>query len=66
MDDKTFRRFLLMLLDDANGIREDAYALLVPEMECRGCSDIKDAVDGTDGRCYISEDFASDELAKLG
>jgi hypothetical protein len=65
MNDIGFRRFLLTLLDDENGIREDAYNMLDSEIEKHSCDDIRQAVECTDGRCYIGEDFADEELAKL-
>ena len=65
LNDIGFRRLMLTLLDDENGIREDAFSMLVDEMDARGCSDIRNATDCTDGRCYINEDYAVEELAKI-
>ena len=65
MNDREYRKFVLTLLDDENGIREEAYQLLAPEMDKRGCADICGAVNATEGRAYINEDYAAEEMAKV-
>ena len=59
MDKTQFRKFLITLLDDENGINKDAYfeleGLLADSAE-HGCDDIMNMVQSADGRFYLPED----------
>jgi len=61
MDAKTMRKFAITLLDDEQGIKEEAYNILSPYLD----EDIKNSSDATEGRVYVGEDFAAEELAKM-
>jgi len=63
--DAAFRKFFLTILDDGQGISEEAFDLVKEEMKTRGCEDIVDAAEVVDGRVFINEDFAEAEMAKL-
>lgn len=60
---KNIRIFAITLLDDENGINEDAFNMLAPELFNAGCQDVLDAVECQDGRYYLGEDDAQDLLA---
>ena len=47
------RQLALALLNDDNGISEEAYDLLRALLEEHGLTDITDRVDATDGRFYL-------------
>ena len=64
------RKFALMVLDDENGIREDAYIELIPLLLDSGNDDIFEQVEivtskALTGRAFICESFAETELGKL-
>ena len=50
------RELALELLDDEHGISTDAWAVLQPMLVENGDQDILDAIDGCEGRVYLSED----------
>jgi hypothetical protein len=50
------RDLALALLDDDNGISEEAWAILQEMLEESGNGDIMDAIDSAEGRFFISED----------
>lgn len=56
------RKFATILLDDENGIKEDAYFELVAMLQKTENCDIINAVDITEGRAYIGEDIAEEIL----
>jgi len=60
-----YRRLCLNLLDDPNGISEEAYDLLRLGMEDNGCQDIAEQVEAVDGRFFINENYTEAELAKM-
>ena len=60
-----FRKFSLKLLNDDEGINKDAFEMLSVMLIESGNEDILDAVDITDDKAYIGEDYAEEELAKL-
>jgi hypothetical protein len=62
---KATRKMALLLLDDDNGISKQAYGYLSAMLIETGNDDILDAVDLTDNRAYIGEDYAEEELDKL-
>lgn len=62
---KAVRKMALLLLDDDNGINLEAYGLLSAMLVESGNDDILDAVDVTESRAYVGEDFAEEELNKL-
>ena len=59
------RKLALLLLDDEHGINEKAYEELAAALVDSGNEDVLQAVDGADGRYYIGEDYAEEELSKL-
>ena len=61
--DAAFRKFCLIILDDGQGISEQAFELVKEEMKSRGCADIVDAAEVFNGRVFINEEFAETELA---
>ena len=63
---KDLRKFALTLLDDENGIKEEAYINLIPILESAGFEDIMSMTDTQDNRTYIGEDFAEKQLDELG
>jgi len=65
MSDQAFRKFFLIVLDDSQGISEEAFELIKDEMKSRGCEDIVNAVESSSGRVFINEDFAEAELASI-
>jgi len=65
MSDQAFRRFFLVVLDDSHGISGEAFEIIKDEMTARGCEDIIDAVEASNGRVFINEDFAEAELARI-
>ena len=64
-DAKTVRRLGLTVLDDGNGISEEAWDALADLLALANCHDIIEHVNATEGRYYIGEDFAEEELLKL-
>jgi len=62
---KAVRKMALLLLDEENGISKKAFELLSGMLVETENEDILDAVDMTEDRVYIGEDFAEEELAKL-
>ena len=62
---KAIRKMALYLLDDENGISERAYVYLSGMLVESGNEDILQQVDATNGRFYIGEDYAEEELEKL-
>ncbi len=65
MNDKDLRELALLVLDDENGISEEAFNKLSSLLEDIGCADILVAVDSSEGRFYIGEDFAEEKLKEL-
>jgi hypothetical protein len=65
MTNDDIRELALLVLDDENGISEEAYNKLSGHLAEAECADILEAVDATDGRFYIGEDFAEDKLQEL-
>jgi len=65
---KELREFALKVLDDPEGIRIDAYAILCNFLQDNGSGDICNAidVDGVKGRVFIGEDVAEDCLREIG
>jgi hypothetical protein len=57
------RKFALLLLDSDDGINLKAYETLSVMLVETGNDDILDAVDITEDRAYIGEDYAEAELA---
>ena len=55
---KDMKKFAIELLDDENGIKQEAYELLQPMLGLAGGETIMRAVDGCDNRVYIGEDAA--------
>lgn len=55
MDAETLRELALELLDDEHGISSDAWNVLYSALVEAGHNDIIQAVDGCDGRVYLSE-----------
>ncbi|MEI6808105.1 MAG: hypothetical protein WCN95_05235 [bacterium] len=64
MSDTSFRKFFLIVLDDGQGISEEAFEQIKEEMTSRGCEDIVKATEVINGRAFINEDFAEAEMAK--
>jgi hypothetical protein len=62
---KAVRKMALLLLDDDNGISIEAYGFLSGMLVETGNDDILEAVDVTEQRAYIGEDYAEEELDKL-
>jgi len=62
---KNLRILAILLLDDENGINEQAFQQLAVELEIAGHTDILNAVNAQDGRFYLGEDDAAD-LLKVG
>jgi len=63
---KDLRKFALMILDDPNGIKKDAYDILEEALVAEGHTDITEKVDTLNGRTFlVDEDFATDELIKM-
>lgn len=65
IDRKTFRRFLLLLLDDPNGINVDAFESLGSTLRDTGNDDIERQVDHCNGRVYLGEDWVGEKLREL-
>jgi hypothetical protein len=65
MKNEDIRELALLVLDDENGISEEAYNKLSGLLQEAECADILEAVDATDGRFYIGEDFAEEKLQEL-
>jgi len=65
IEESAVRKMALLLLDDDNGINFEAYKFLHNLLVKSGSTDIIEAVDVTESRAYIGEDFAEEELAKL-
>jgi len=61
--DAAFRKFILIILDDSQGISEQAFELIKDEMKSRGCEDIVAAAEVFNGRVFINEDFAETAMA---
>ena len=59
---KNIRIFAITLLDDENGINEDAFNMLAPELFGAGCQDVLDAVKCQDGRYFLGETSAQELL----
>lgn len=59
------RKMALLLLDDNNGISLEAYGFLSTMLVETGNEDILEAVDVTESRAYVGEDFAAEELTKM-
>ena len=59
------RKFSLLLLDDEQGVKKQAYELLSVMLVDSGNEDLLQAVDITEDRAYIGEDYAEEELSKL-
>ena len=59
---KNLRILAILLLDDENGINEQAFQQLAVELEIAGHTDILNAVNAQDGRFYLGEDDAQDLL----
>jgi hypothetical protein len=62
---KAVRKMALLLLDDDNGIALNAYEFLSIMLVESGNEDIMEAVDVTENRAYVGEDYAEEELKKL-
>ena len=59
------RKMALLLLDDENGINLEAYSYLSAMLVETGNDDILDAVDVTENRAYVGEDYAEEEFSKI-
>ena len=59
------RKMALLLLDDDNGINIEAYGFLSTMLVETGNEDVLDAVDVTDNRAYVGEDYAEEELKAI-
>lgn len=55
---KKLRNLAILLLDDSNGIREDAYMALDEILIEIGSEDICDAVESSGNRFYLGENDA--------
>lgn len=62
---RSMRKLAILLLDDDNGIKNEAYQTLSIMLVESGNDDILDAVDMTNNRAYIGEDYAEQELLKI-
>lgn len=64
---RNLREFALKVLDDPEGIRIDAYAILRSFLQDNGSEDIIAAidVDEKNGRVFIGEDYAEDALRDI-
>jgi len=56
------RKFAILLLDEPNGIKKEAYETLSVMLVESGNEDILDEVYITEDRAYVGEDFAEAEL----
>jgi len=65
MTKQDFRELALLVLDSEDGISEFAYDKLFDLMKENGDDDIIAQVDSTNGKFYIGEDFAEQEIKKL-
>ena len=65
MDKIAVRKMALLLLDDENGISMEAYNFMSVLLSETGNEDILDAVDATEGRAYVGEDYAEEEILKM-
>jgi len=65
MDKKILREFAIRLLDDENGIKEDAYNILKDMLIQNNSADINNAVDIVEGRAFIGEDIAEELLRDI-
>jgi hypothetical protein len=65
MDKRTVRKMALLLLDDENGIGLEAYGFLSVMLRETENEDILDAVDVTENRAYVGEDYAEEEILKM-
>jgi len=59
------RKFALILMDDDNGIKKEAYELLSVILVDSDNADILDCVDIAKDRVYLGETFVQEELDKL-
>ena len=59
------RKMAITVLDDENGINEAGYDLLATILVQTDNADILAQVDVAEGRAYIGEDFAEEELSKI-
>ena len=59
------RRMALVILDDDSGISKQVFDALCPILEDADCEDIIAMVDSTEGKFYIGEDYAEEELNNL-
>ena len=62
---KYFRKFAVKLLNDEDGINKDAYEMLSVMLVESENDDLLMAVDMTEDKAYIGEDFADEELERL-
>lgn len=62
---RAVRKMALLLLDDENGIGLEAHGFLSAMLVETGNEDILGAVDVTESRAYVGEDYAEAELNKL-
>jgi len=62
---ETVRKFAIKVLDDGHGINEEAMDLLSTILVETGNEDFLGFIEIVDGRCYIGEDVAEEELNKL-
>jgi hypothetical protein len=62
---KNIRLLAIALLDTDNGIADDAFAILAPELAATGNQDILDKVESKKGRNWLGEDDA-EQLRKVG
>jgi hypothetical protein len=65
MEANAIRELGILLLDDENGINKDAYDKLHTMLMESGSEDILNAVDSCDGRFFIGEQFAEEQLKIL-
>lgn len=62
----TVRKLALQLLDEPTGIKKEAYETLSIMLTETDNEDILENVDLTqDGRAYVGEDYAEEELVKV-
>jgi len=65
MDNKSVRKLAVKLLDDENGIGEEAVELLSNLLVETDNEDLLPMIESTDGRFYMGEDDAEEELHKI-
>jgi hypothetical protein len=66
MNKTKLRQFALMVLDDENGIREDAYNILAELLQDNNSGDLLNAVEVDKDRAFIGENIAEECLADIG